>query len=284
MNTTHKTLIAAGAIVAIAVLASFRTVDVGHVGIVTTFGKPSRDVLDPGAHFVNPFSRVTGMSVQVRRGTHRHEAASRDLQDVLVDLGTNFHLRPDAALAMFERVGADWETTIISNAESETLKAVIATFPVADVLARRVEIKASVSDALAAWLTKYGIELDEVSISNISFSPEYADAIEAKQVEEQRALQRTYELQGAQTQAEIAKAKARGEADAAIEKARGEAQTITLRADAQATANERLARSLSGPGGDAALLSVQIEKWNGVLPATIAGGDGRIFVTTNAGK
>jgi regulator of protease activity HflC (stomatin/prohibitin superfamily) len=237
------------------------------------------DVLQPGAHLVNPLSDVHRMSVQVQRDMRKHEAASRDLQDVIVSLGTNYHLDPTRAREVFMEIGMGWADVIIPNAESESLKAVVAKYPVADVLAKRIEIKQEVQDTLRDWLAKYGLLLDEVSFSDIAFSPEYADAIEKKQVEEQKALQKTYELQSAEKQAEIAKAVARGTADAVIEAARGQAESISVVAQARAAANERIAASLTVPGGDRALDAARLEKWDGKLP-TVTGADGMSILVT----
>src|SRR2546425_12974332 len=83
--------------------------------------------------------------------------------------------------------------------------------------------KAEVQDDLAKWLAKYGLELKEASLANIAFDPTYAKAIEAKQVQEQFAEQKRYEVLQAQRQAEIAQATAKSQADAVREATKGEA-------------------------------------------------------------
>lgn len=66
--------------------------------------------------------------------------------------------------------------------------------------------------------------------------------------------------QAQQRQNEVATAKA--EADKKIEAARGEAESIRLRAEAQAAANEKLARSLT----PSLVQYTALQKWNGELP------------------
>ena len=69
-----------------------------------------------------------------------------------------------------------------------------------------------------------------------------------------------------QRENEVREAKA--EAEKAVAKAEGEARSLTLVAKAQAEANQILAKSLTSE-----LVSYKsIEKWNGALPATMAGG------------
>ena len=255
-------------------VASCATVPAGHVGVVSLFGDVEDRALDPGAHLLNPLSKVTSVDCRIQRDAREQKSASKDMQDVGVAMGLNYHLDPAHAVRVYKTVGVQWADRIIPNAESETLKAEIAHHVASDILQNRVQIKDSVEKALATWLTKYGIVLDEVSISNIDFSDDYEAAIERKQVEEQNALQKVYELQTAQKAAEIAKARAVGEADAAIETSRGAAQSTLVRAEAQATANRKIAESLKGEDGARVVIVQQIEKWNGIMPTTLAGASG----------
>ena len=63
--------------------------------------------------------------------------------------------------------------------------------------------------------------MKEAALANIRFDAAYEKAIEAKQIEEQKAEQKRYELIQAQRQAEIAAAQAKGQGDAAREQADG---------------------------------------------------------------
>lgn len=268
----------AGIGAALLAISSCASVPAGHVGVVSLFGDVSERSLDPGAHLLNPFSRVHNMNCQMLRNLGSHAAASKDMQDVKVELGLNFHLLPDRAVTVYKEIGLAWADVVIANAESETLKAEVAHHNASDILQNRVAIKAAVEKSLAEWLKKYGLALDEVSISNIQFSGDYEAAIEKKQVEEQTVLRKAYELQTAQKQAEIAKAVAAGEAQAIIEQAKGAAESVTIRATAQAAANEKIAASLR-EGGALVVAIQQIEKWNGSLPTTLVGKDAAsIFV------
>lgn len=269
--------------VGIFVMNMWTTVHAGNVGVAVLFGDVDPVPLPPGAHFINPLKDVVEMPTQILSAKDDHAAASKDLQDVKVTLGANYHMRPDRAAVIYQTIGVNWAQTIIPNAERETLKAEIAHHNASDILQNRPAIKSRVQDEMAKWLDKYGIVLDELSIQNIAFGNEYTQAIEAKQVEEQRALQKTYELQSAEKQAEIAKAKAAGEANAAIEAARGRAESnrqeaaadadaIRLRATATAEANTKIAESLTGANGERVIRMEQIRKWSGVLPTTMLSG------------
>jgi regulator of protease activity HflC (stomatin/prohibitin superfamily) len=122
---------------------------------------------------------------------------------------------------------------------------------------------------LTAWLAKYGIELKEAALANIRFDPNYEKAIEAKQIEEQKAEQKRYELIQAQRQAEIAAAQAKGKGDAAREEARGVADALRIRGEAEAAYNAKVAASLTP-----VLIQQQyLTRWDGRLPQYSLGGN-----------
>ena len=125
---------------------------------------------------------------------------------------------------------------------------------------------------IAQWLAKYGVELKEASLANIRFDANYERAIEAKQIEEQKAEQKRYELVQAQRQAEIAAATAKGKGDAAREEARGVADALRLKGDAEAAYNARVAASLTP-----VLIQQQyLARWDGRLPQYTIGSSGAV--------
>ena len=91
-------------------------------------------------------------------------------------------------------------------------------------------------EQLAQNLSRYGITVDDVYLTNIAFSPEYTAAIEAKQVAAQQVEQQRQILEQKRVQADQAEADALGRARAAVvAEARGQA----------AQANRELAESIS---------------------------------------
>src|SRR3989304_5671872 len=90
-------------------------------------------------------------------------------------------------------------------------------------------------EELTTWLAKYGIEMKEAALANIRFDPNYEKAIEAKQIEEQKAEQKRYELIQAQRQAESAAPEAPGKGETALAEARGGADALRVKGEAEAT-------------------------------------------------
>lgn len=265
---------------------SFETVDAGHVGVKVLFGEVDTvRALPEGLNFINPFSHVVEMDCRLQKygAEVKFDCASKDMQDVHVSLIVNARLENARAPEVFQKTGTDYMEKILQPAAAECLKAEMARHSASDILASREAIKKAVQTSITTWVQKYGIQVAELSLTNISFDAQYEAAIRQKQVEEQKALQKTYELQGAEKAAEIAKAAAAGLANAAIEQARGAAEAVKLnadadaysrrvRAEAEATANEKIAKSLSTADGVRVIDLQRVQRWDGKLPGFVGGG------------
>jgi regulator of protease activity HflC (stomatin/prohibitin superfamily) len=254
---------------ALTILSStVRMIGPGNVGVALLFGKVQPVALPEGINLVNPLYDVVEMNTRVQRDQARYDAASRDLQAVHVEMVLNYSLDPQRATEVYQRIGPDYKRVIVEPAAQEILKAETALHVASEILQQRAKIKTAVQESLAKWLIKYGIELREASLANIRFDAAYEKAVENKQIEEQKAEQKRYELVQAQRQAEIAAAKAKGEGDAARERARGEAEALRLRGDAEANYNHKVAVSLT----PALIQQRYLERWDGKLPQFSAGG------------
>ena len=243
--------------VLVVLLSTFKVIPAGHVGVATLFGQVQPRALPEGLNFINPLLDVTLMSTQVQRRTARYDAASKDLQAVHVEMVLNYRLIPDRAPEAYQRIGVTYESVIIDPAAQEVLKATTALHNAAEILQRRPIIKAEVQKELTAWLVKYGVEMKEAALANIRFDAAYEKAIESKQIEEQKAEQKRYELIQAQRQAEIVAAQAKGVADA-----------LRIKGEAEANYNGRVSSSLTP-----VLIQQQyLARWDGRLPQYSLGG------------
>src|SRR5262249_51917383 len=228
---------------------------------------------------LNPLYDVVVMDTRVGKHSAKYDAASKDLQAVHVEMVLNYRLAPDHAPKVYREIGPDYSAVIIDPAAQEVLKANTATHNAAEILLRRPAIKADIQSDLTTWLAKYGIELKEASLANIRFDQAYEKAIEAKQIEEQKAEQKRYELIQAQRQAEIIAASAKDRAAAAREEAKGVADATRIKGEAEATYTAGVAASLPHP-----LIQQQsLSKWDGRLPQSTFGGNAMPFVQPPVG-
>jgi regulator of protease activity HflC (stomatin/prohibitin superfamily) len=254
----------------ILIFSVLRVIPAGHVGVKILFGEVDPVPLREGLNIAwNPLYDIVIMDTRVMKHTARYDAASKDLQAVHVEMVLNYRLVPDRAPEVYKGIGLAYSSVIIEPAAQEVLKANTAIHNAAEVLLKRPAIKSDVQRELAAWLVKYGVELKEAALANIRFDQNYEKAIEAKQIEEQKAEQKRYELIQAQRQAEIMAAQAKGKGDAAREEARGVAEALRLKGEAEAAYNAKVASSLTAP-----LIQQQyLARWDGRLPQYTLGGN-----------
>lgn len=244
------------------VFAMIVTVPAGHVGVPLLFGKVQPIALQEGFNIINPLYSVVKMDCRVQKHEGKYDAASQDMQNVHVIMALNFKLIPEKAPEVYQKIGLGYGNIIIDPAAQEVLKAVTALHNAGEILITRPQIKADVQARLTDWLSKYFVDLREVSLVNIGFDPDYERAILAKQVEEQNAEKKKYMLVQAQKDAEIAAAKAKGLGDAAKAQALGEAEALKIKGAAEANYNKVVSASLSP-----ILIQQQyFNKWNGALP------------------
>lgn len=235
----------------------------GERGVVMNFGAVSNDVLGEGLHWRTPIvQNVKIMDVQIQKETVKAGAASRDLQEVKTELAINFHLDPGAVHRLYQTVGMSYQSRIIDPAVQEAVKAATAKYTAEEVITKRQLVRDDIKAILTTRLSKDGIILDEVSITDFNFSESFNTAIEAKVTAEQNALRAKNDLE-----------KVKMEAQQRIEQAQAEAQAIRIQAE-----------SISAQGGDSYVQMKAIEKWDGKLPVQMVPNGTVPFINLTKGK
>lgn len=234
-------------IVVIIGCGAFTTVRAGHTGVVVTFGKVSSSVLGEGLHLKIPFiQQVVQIDNRVQKAEVDCSSASKDLQTVTSTIALNYKVRNSASADIYQNVGLDFESIIVSPAIQECVKAVTAKYTAEQLITERQSIGDQMKDLLGEKINSYGIDIEIFNIITFEFTDEYNAAIEAKQTAQQNALKAEQDLQRIKVEAEQTVAKAQAEAEAY----RLKSEQITP----QMIAME------------------YIDKWDGKLPA-VAGGD-----------
>lgn len=233
--------VVAGLFVLIGIFTTVRTIGTGKIGVVTQYGRVTGRELTEGLSVVAPFglNSVSVYDVKVQKEVADTQAATKDLQDVTAEVVLNYHLNRGEVSKIHQTVGELYKDKVITPALSETFKGASAKYNASELITERAVLKKDVNDQLKDRLGKYGIVVDDVSITNFKFSDSFAKAIEDKQVAQQNAERAKFNLEAAQT-------------------------------DAQAQAAQ--AQTLS----DNYLRKLAIDKWDGKMPQTVAG-DGTVF-------
>jgi regulator of protease activity HflC (stomatin/prohibitin superfamily) len=242
-------------------LAPFATVPAGHRGVLTTFGRPSEEVLGEGLHFRWPFAQKMNLvTVSIQKGEGDGEAASKDLQTVHTRIAINYHVRPEAAVTVFRDLANEPGERIIVPAVQEAVKAVTARFTAEELISKRATVRDDIVTALKERMARHGLVVDEFSIINFNFSKTFNEAIEAKTTAEQLKMKAERDLQRIEVEAQQRVARAKAEAESlALQRQQVTPELLRLRE----TENQTRA----------------IEKWDGHLPSTTGGAVPFINVT-----
>ncbi len=228
------------------IAGSFTTIPAGQRGVVIRFGAVTGNILGEGLRTKVPFiDSVVKMSVQTQKYEASSTAASRDLQDVKTAIALNWRLDPGAATEVYKTLGLEFINRIAAPAIQETIKQITARYNAEDLILKREEVKAAITESLSARLLERGIITETVSITDFQFSTTFIAAIEAKVAAEQSVLEARNKLERVKVEAQQREAEAKGEASARIAKAEGEAEYIRVVTDAQVAANNAIAQSLT---------------------------------------
>jgi regulator of protease activity HflC (stomatin/prohibitin superfamily) len=226
----------------------FRTVGAGQVGIVTRFGEVNRAARS-GVVIKAPWpiERLYKMDIRVQKEQQESQAATSDLQDVKATLALNYALDSTTAIRVYKEIGPDYKDRIITPAVQESFKAASANYTAGQLVTERTAVKGKAYEVIKDRLQKYGIRVIDLNIVNFSFSSQFNAAIESVQVANQNVSKARQELEQVKVDAEKTVAAA------------------TAQAEAQRLQQQTLTPQL--------LQKYAIDKWDGKLPTTNAGGD-----------
>ena len=193
----------------------FVTIGPGERGILTNFGEVEEEVLGEGLHFILPVKqKVQKMDVKVQKSETPVRASSRDLQTVSSTVALNYHVVPEEASIIYQRVGLSFKMRVIDPAVQEVVKSISAQYTAEELITKRSEVSEAMQIKLSERLLKNHIQVDDFSIVDFNFSSGYQEEIEAKQVAEQRVKKAKLELDRIKIEKEQKIAKAEAEAEA----------------------------------------------------------------------
>lgn len=220
-------------------------VDAGHTGVVVTMGKVNEGVLQEGVHAKIPFIQsVVKIDNRIQKLEVNTEAFSKDLQSVNTVLAINYRVDTSKSYSIYKNIGADYENVLVVPAVNEVLKAITATYTAEQSVTNRALISDGLVKGLNDKLNNIGLYVTDVNIIDFDFSDAFINAIEEKQVAQQKLL------------------KAETEKQTKIKNAEADAEAKKIKADGDAQANKKINDSLT----DKVIENKKIEKWNGELP------------------
>jgi len=252
-------------------LSSVRIIQAGEVGVKLEFGKVT-EILHPNLYLVIPIMHdVKYMSTQIEKFETPASAASNDLQIVVTQIAVNYRISQDDADVqnLYERFRGNHEQRLIQPIVQEVVKANTAKFNAEELITKRVEVKERISEGLAEKLQTYGLIVEEVSITDLDFSPEFDAAIEAKVVAEQKLQKEQIDLRTKKVEVQKLIAERNASAIALVIQAEAEAEATVIKAEAEANAITKITTSLTDPY----VRYYYVDQWNGQLPKVMGDND-----------
>jgi regulator of protease activity HflC (stomatin/prohibitin superfamily) len=239
-------------------------IDQFEAGVVIsplTAGGVRSEPISPGIHFVTPFiesverfatakqeytmsGTLTEGAVQ---GNDAVEARTSDGQQVFIDATVRYYADPSKVVDL--RRTWQGQDRYIQGFVRPTTRNVVynaaSRYKVEEIYGvKRAELQQVIQDQLMEQFAQQGLILDAFQLRNVTFTPEYAQSIEQKQIAQQQSEQAKLLVQKSQQEADQLRAKVKGEADAVVLRATGDSQAAVTRAQGDAEALRLIADAL----------------------------------------
>lgn len=171
------------------------------------------EVYTEGMHIKIPWvQRPIIYDVRTRPHQMNSLTGTKDLQMVNITLRVLSRPNVPSLAKIYTELGLDYNDRILPSIVNEVLKQVIARYTAAQLLTQREQVSATVRANLLERSSEFHIELEDVSIVDLTFGVEFMKAVEAKQVAQQDAERARFIVQEATQQKRSTVIRAEGEA------------------------------------------------------------------------
>lgn len=233
-----------------------------ETGVVVTIlaeGGMRPEPLRPGLHWIAPFvERVELYPTSIQtftmartasegetQGLITVEARTSDGQRIFVDSSVIYQIEPSVVTTIHKEWQNRYQEDLITPQVRGIIRDAVSQYRVDEVLSsKRFEMADEITRELTQVMSDNGLTLIDFVMRDITFTEEYAQSIEQKQIAEQQALQAAFVVESKKQEAEQARQIAQGQADAAVIASRGAAEARLIEAEAEAEALELIAAAL----------------------------------------
>jgi prohibitin 1 len=190
-------------------------VGTGHVGVLTLFGKVQSDgTLGEGIHLINPLKTNNELSIQTQ--TLKESASVPSSEGLMISLDTSliYHLNPDRAAEVFQKIGSDYENIVVEPTLRSAIREATASHTAnALYTGEREMVGKQIYDQVSTQLNQRGLIVETVLLRDIQLPTTLKAAIEAKQQAEQESLAMNFRLQKETQEAQRKRIEAAGVRD-----------------------------------------------------------------------
>ncbi len=259
---------------------TFQVIEPGFVGVSVTLGKVDPTFRTEGLTFKMPFiERIIPVSFRQQTVEGRADAFSSDLQTVKITFSTLYKLPPSKIVELYREYKGDPYQALLEPRIQDALKQTVAKYRAEDLVKNREAVKTQTLEivrktmrlknplaveaedlvnlpdtntekAVSLYNKTQLVNIVDLPIKNIDLTDELEQAIELKQIKEQEALAKEYDLK-----------KARKDAEITIVNAEAEAKAVKIKGVALKSSPE--------------VIELEIAKrWDGKTPSTVVVGKG----------
>jgi prohibitin 1 len=201
-------------ILIILLFSSVTRVGTGHVGVLTLFGRVTGETLGEGIHLINPLKTNNELSIQTQTIKESANVPSSEGLMMALDTSLIYHLNPDRAAEVFQKIGADYETVVVEPTLRSAIREATASHSANALYSGERELVGKqIFEQVTEQLSKRGILVENVLLRDIQLPATLKASIELKQQAEQEALAMNFRLQKEKQEAERKRIEAAGVRD-----------------------------------------------------------------------
>ncbi len=230
-----------------------------EAGVVVTIiseGGMRPEPLGAGLHWIVPFvERVERYSISRQTytmartategevyGDDSVESRTSDGQRIFVDASVIYAIDPNKVLNIHKTWQKRYDSDLVRPLARGIVRDAVSQYRVEETLSsKRFEMDDRITQDMTEKFAENGLILVDFVMRDITFTEEYAQSIEQKQIAEQQALQAKFVVESKKQEAEQARQVAQGQADATVIAAKGEAEARLIQAEAEAKALQYIA-------------------------------------------
>lgn len=232
--------------IAIAILLSgCAVIEPGQRGVRVSLGKMDNNLLGSGLQVYNPATdRIVEYSVKQETKDGQADPLTADQQPITINYKVLYRIPEGQVLTLYEKYAGDPYDRLVAPQVQEAFRQVVSQYK-ADAATKNVNAIKNQVLTLVRDNVKGLVEVVDVPITHVGLPEVLQAAIAQKQVMEQQALQKSYELD-----------KARKEAEITVAQAEAQAKSIQLQSEALQKSPTLIEWE-------------RVKKWDGVMPTTL---------------